>query len=234
VTVAVAFARRGRLLATLALLYIAQGLPFGLAAEYLPILLREAQYTRTQLLGVQLALAALLAAYAPFAFASHARVWFGLTAACALVAATQDTLVDGLAVRSLAPQDRGLGNIAQVAPQFGVRPDRPGLSRASGHTHEPSRAARRRAPAARTSPTSRLPGAPLPCARRAPSSPRRSLPSRAPAALRYDVPILACAVLPRGVPVRSAACLAPRTVSARASRPAPSARWRAAARSTRL
>lgn len=141
-------APRAALLATLALLYTAQGIPFGFASEYLPVLLREAHYSRTQisavfwlqlpwqlkllwahvpdrpevrphargiLLALQLALAFLVAAYAPFDVRTEAIPWFVLTALCALVAATQDTFVDGLAVRALTSADRGLGNVAQVA-----------------------------------------------------------------------------------------------------------------------
>jgi predicted MFS family arabinose efflux permease len=141
-------APRVALLTTLALLYTAQGIPFGFASEYLPVLLREAHYSRTQisavfwlqlpwqlkllwahlpdrpeirprareiLLGLQLALALLVAAYAPFDLRTEPAPWFVITALCALVAATQDTFVDGLAVRSLGHTDRGLGNVAQVA-----------------------------------------------------------------------------------------------------------------------
>ncbi len=36
-------------LATLALLYTTQGIPYGFAAEYLPVVLRQAGYTRTQI-----------------------------------------------------------------------------------------------------------------------------------------------------------------------------------------
>ena len=139
---------RAALLATLALLYTAQGIPFGFASEYLPVLLREAHYSRTQiaavfwlqlpwqlkvlwahipdrpgarahartiLLAIQIVLALLVAAYAPFDIRRSAMPWFILTGLCALVAATQDTFVDGLAVRALTPDDRGFGNIAQVA-----------------------------------------------------------------------------------------------------------------------
>lgn len=139
---------RAALLGTLALLYTAQGIPFGFASEYIPVLLREAHYSRTRiaalfwlqlpwqikvlwahipdrpgarahargiLLGLQVLLALLVAAYAPLDLRTAVTPWFVLTALCALVAATQDTFVDGLAVRSLLPEDRGFGNIAQVA-----------------------------------------------------------------------------------------------------------------------
>jgi len=42
-------------------------------------------------------------------------LWFVLTFLTALFASTQDIFVDALAVRSLAPEDRGFGNTAQVA-----------------------------------------------------------------------------------------------------------------------
>ncbi|MDO9016272.1 MAG: hypothetical protein Q8S73_10060 [Deltaproteobacteria bacterium] len=45
--------RRGaQVLAALALLYTAQGIPFGLAAEYLPVVLREMGYSRTFIASV--------------------------------------------------------------------------------------------------------------------------------------------------------------------------------------
>lgn len=139
---------RAAVLATLALLYTAQGVPFGLASEYLPVVLRQAHYSRTQiaavfwlqlpwqlkvlwagvadrpgvrarsrgvLLMLQLALATLIGGYALFDVHRSAAAWFALTAFCALVAATQDVFVDALAVRALAPADRGYGNVAQVA-----------------------------------------------------------------------------------------------------------------------
>ncbi len=45
-------AARGKpraVLAILALLYTAQGIPFGIAAEYLPVIMREAHYSQTQI-----------------------------------------------------------------------------------------------------------------------------------------------------------------------------------------
>ena len=44
--------RGGQVLAALALLYTAQGIPFGLAAEYLPVVLREMGYSRTFIASV--------------------------------------------------------------------------------------------------------------------------------------------------------------------------------------
>ncbi len=135
-------------LGSLALLYVAQGVPFGLAVEYLPVLLAQAHFTRTQiawvawlqfpwqlkvlwahlpdrpayrrrsttiLLGLQLALAATLALYAPFDLRSAAAVWFALTVVAAFFASAQDVFVDALAVRTLRAEQRGAGNVAQVA-----------------------------------------------------------------------------------------------------------------------
>ncbi|MCC6644778.1 MAG: hypothetical protein IT374_04290 [Polyangiaceae bacterium] len=139
---------RGTTLAALTALYAAQGVPFGLAAEYLPVILRQAGYTRVQiaalfwlqlpwqlkplwawigdhpavmprarvwLLCLQVALALTLAGYALFDPARGLTPWFALTAAAALLAATQDVFVDAFAVRALAEGDRGLGNSAQIA-----------------------------------------------------------------------------------------------------------------------
>jgi hypothetical protein len=41
--------RRGTLLAALAALYVAQGVPFGFATEYLPVVLRKAHYSMTSM-----------------------------------------------------------------------------------------------------------------------------------------------------------------------------------------
>ncbi|MFO0757047.1 MAG: MFS transporter [Byssovorax sp.] len=136
------------LLATLGLLYTTQGIPFGLASEYLPVVLRQAGLSRTQialtfwlqlpwqlkvlwatladrpsvrprarllLLLVQLLLGGTMALYALFDLKTEAPSWFAITALAALFAATQDVFVDALAVRALPPEDRGFGNVAQVA-----------------------------------------------------------------------------------------------------------------------
>lgn len=128
-------------------LYFAQGIPLGIAAEYLPVALRQshASYSliaavswlqlpwalkvlwaragdlpsvrvkaRRLVLLLQLGLAAIVATYAAAPLASSRALWFTLTALAALFAATQDVLVDGLAVRSLGKEERGLGNVAQV------------------------------------------------------------------------------------------------------------------------
>lgn len=128
-------------------LYFAQGVPLGIAAEYLPVLLREnhASYSflaavgwlqlpwtlkvlwsragdvpalraraRAIVLALQLALALVIALYALQPFARAPTFWLVLTGGAALLASTQDVFVDGLAVRTLGEQERGLGNVAQV------------------------------------------------------------------------------------------------------------------------
>jgi len=140
--------RPGAVLGSLAILYAAQGIPFGIASEYLPVVFREAHYSLTAiaalgflqapwqakvlwasvadrpavrrrsrevLLAVQLALAGTVATYAAFSLGGSPTPWLVLTFFAALFAATQDIFVDALAVRLLRPQDRGLGNTAQVA-----------------------------------------------------------------------------------------------------------------------
>lgn len=139
---------RGSLLVVLGLLYWAQGVPYGLAAEYMPVVLRKAGYSQTAiaaLFWLQLpwqlkvlwarigdhpalrpktpvilralqATCALLLCICAFAdLAITPVLWFTATFFLALAAATQDIFVDALAVRSLAPEERGFGNIAQVA-----------------------------------------------------------------------------------------------------------------------
>lgn len=141
-------APRGRILAALALLYVTQGIPFGIAAEYLPVVLRKAGLglaqiaavgwlqlpwqtkvlwagfadrpavrarSRPVLLALQLGLAITIACYAAVPLARARTVWFVITFVAALFAATQDVLVDALAVRVLEHRDRGVGNVAQVA-----------------------------------------------------------------------------------------------------------------------
>lgn len=140
--------KRSRVLLGLALLYTTQGIPFGLAAEYLPVVLRMSgaslatiaavswlqlpwqakvlwagvadrpavrARSRGILLVLQLGLATVVAGYALTPFAHGRTLWFALTALAALFAATQDVFVDALAVRALRPEDRGIGNVAQVA-----------------------------------------------------------------------------------------------------------------------
>ncbi len=138
--------RPGKLLG-LGALYFAQGVPLGVAAEYLPVALRQshASYSliaavswlqlpwtlkvlwaragdapalrsraRAVVLALQVALAGTLALYTLRPLADARWLWFALTAAAALLAATQDVFVDGLAVRTLTDDERGLGNVAQV------------------------------------------------------------------------------------------------------------------------
>lgn len=140
--------KQRRVLVALALLYATQGIPFGLAAEYLPVVLRKSgaslatiaalswlqlpwqakivwagvadrpvarTHSRPILLTLQLALALVVATYAIVPFASARTVWFAITALAALFAATQDVFVDATAVRVLGSEERGIGNVAQVA-----------------------------------------------------------------------------------------------------------------------
>lgn len=125
-------------------LYAAQGLPFGFFTLALPVLLREAGWSLTQIGFLQfLALPwAIKFLWAPFVdHHGRRKHWLlGLqTAACAmalllaawdmkvgsivlfvvvflfnLIAATQDIVTDGLAVRMLDGKDRGLANAVQV------------------------------------------------------------------------------------------------------------------------
>lgn len=131
-------------LALLSSLYAAQGLPFGFFTLALPVLMREAGWSltaigllqllalpwllkflwapwvdhhgarRTWLLGLQgcLVVAALTLALLDLGSASR-----GLLLAVLvfnLLAATQDIVTDGLAVRVLAARERGLANAIQV------------------------------------------------------------------------------------------------------------------------
>jgi MFS family permease len=138
-------------IALLISLYIAQGVPFGFFSVALPVLLREAGYSlkeisafslvalpwvlkflwasyldhtgtpRRWLLGFQLAsiVAALL-----LTFADPSRSLIVLLVAAfvfSLIAASQDVITDGLAVRMLDTRERGLGNAIQVgAYRFGM------------------------------------------------------------------------------------------------------------------
>jgi MFS family permease len=135
-------------LASLALLYTAQGIPYGLAAEYVPVVLREQHYSltainavgwlqlpwqlkvlwakagdhprtrphaRSILLFLQLGLAGVIALGALRTLPQAPALWFTMLGLTALLASTQDVFVDALAVRSLGVNDRGWGNIAQVA-----------------------------------------------------------------------------------------------------------------------
>jgi len=135
---------RGYKVSLLTALYFAQGLPFGFFTQTLPVLLRDAglslkAISALSLLAVPWALKFL---WAPFVdHRGTRRAWLlplqlaGVVAALVLagidlekglaivlvaafafnlVAACQDIATDGLAVRILEPQERGLGNAIQV------------------------------------------------------------------------------------------------------------------------
>lgn len=140
--------RPSAVLLALGALYLAQGIPFGFATEYLPVVLREggASYgqiaafgwlqlpwqvkifwahtadrpavrkrSRYAILALQLALTATVACFAIAPLKEAVLLWMVLTFLGALFASTQDVLVDAFAVRVLKPEERGLGNTAQVA-----------------------------------------------------------------------------------------------------------------------
>lgn len=135
----------------LAALYTAQGLPFGFFTLALPVLMREAGWSltalgflqflaapwvlkllwapivdhhgkrRTWLLSMQLASCALAVAMALLGFTEGSIVLFASVFVFNLLAATQDVATDGLAVRLLNAQQRGLANGIQVgAYRFGM------------------------------------------------------------------------------------------------------------------
>ncbi len=135
----------------LAALYTAQGLPYGFFTLALPVLMREAGWSltalgflqflaapwvlkvlwapvvdhhgkrRTWLLSMQLASCALAVAMALFGFTEGSVVLFVSVFVFNLLAATQDVATDGLAVRLLDAQQRGLANGIQVgAYRFGM------------------------------------------------------------------------------------------------------------------
>ncbi|CAM3674564.1 Major facilitator superfamily (MFS) profile domain-containing protein [Tsukamurella ocularis] len=125
-------------------LYFAQGLPFGFFTEAIPVLLRDAGLsltaisltsllylpwglkflwapavdrigTRRQwLLATQLGSAGVVLALAATDLAGSLRWLFVAIAAVNLLGATQDIATDGIAVRLLGPQDRGIGNGIQT------------------------------------------------------------------------------------------------------------------------
>jgi len=128
----------------LAALYTAQGLPFGFFTLALPVLMREAGWSltalgflqflaapwalkflwapvvdhhgkrRTWLLSMQLASCALAVAMALLGFTEGSIALFVAVFVFNLLAATQDVATDGLAVRLLNAQQRGLANGVQV------------------------------------------------------------------------------------------------------------------------
>lgn len=135
----------------LAALYTAQGLPFGFFTLALPVLMREAGWSltalgflqflaapwvlkllwaplvdhhgkrRTWLLSMQLASCALAVAMALLGFTEGSIALFASVFVFNLLAATQDVATDGLAVRLLNAQQRGLANGIQVgAYRFGM------------------------------------------------------------------------------------------------------------------
>jgi MFS family permease len=135
----------------LAALYTAQGLPFGFFTLALPVLMREAGWSltalgflqflaapwvlkmlwapivdhhgkrRTWLLSMQLASCALALAMALLGFTEGSIALFVAVFVFNLLAATQDVATDGLAVRLLNAQQRGLANGIQVgAYRFGM------------------------------------------------------------------------------------------------------------------
>lgn len=131
--------------ALLTSLYFAQGLPFGLFTQALPVMMRQQGYSLesiglSNLLALPWALKFLWAPWIDRVSGPRRRVIVplnvaasGLLAAlavvspgamipliavvflCNLAAATQDIATDGLAVESLPPAERGLGNGVQVA-----------------------------------------------------------------------------------------------------------------------
>ena len=118
----------GRLLALLALLYFAQGLPSGLIAKALPALLRE-QDVSLSLIGFTSALAlpwALKFLWAPLVASRGFETWIDrlpwLLAAllCAnVVSATQDIATDGYAITQLRLEWRGHAGLCH---EFVARP----------------------------------------------------------------------------------------------------------------
>lgn len=135
---------RARQLTLLTGLYAAQGLPFGFFTLALPVLLREAgwsltaigflqflglpwalkflwaplldQYGRRKswLLGLQGAACVLALALSQMALTVENRALFLAVFLFNLIAATQDVVTDGLAVRLLDARERGLANGIQV------------------------------------------------------------------------------------------------------------------------
>lgn len=135
---------RGRTLALVGVLYLAQGLPFGFFTQALPVLMRDAGASLTAISAIGLLFAPwgvkflwapavdergtprrwivgsqLVAAGAALGLAAAEPdgLPVGLFLGVAVVnlaSATQDIAADGLAVRLLGPADRGLANGLQV------------------------------------------------------------------------------------------------------------------------
>ena len=143
--------KRSHKLSLLIALYVAQGLPFGFFTLALPVVLREAGYSLTAISALSLLYLpwALKFLWAPFLDrVGSRRTWLlwlqgsSVVAALALsqmdlqgtllmvlaaaflfnvIAASQDVVTDGLAVRMLDAKERGLGNGIQVgAYRFGM------------------------------------------------------------------------------------------------------------------
>lgn len=135
---------RARTLVLLGGLYAAQGLPFGFFSLALPVLLREQGWTltaisflqflalpwgikflwapvvdrhgsrRTWLLSLQGAAIAMALLLSELHFSLDSVLLFAAVFLFNLIAATQDVVTDGLAVRLLNAQERGLANGLQV------------------------------------------------------------------------------------------------------------------------
>lgn len=135
---------RGRQFTLLSALYAAQGLPFGFFTLALPVLLREAGWSltaisllqflalpwaikfmwapvldhvgtrRAWLLGLQCAACASALALSQFDLGVGSRPLFAAVFLFNLIAATQDIVTDGLAVRLSSGRERGLANGIQV------------------------------------------------------------------------------------------------------------------------
>jgi MFS family permease len=133
-----------RTMPLLAALYAAQGLPFGFFTLALPVLLRDAGWSltaiglvqflglpwgikflwapwldhhgsrRSWLLGLQCAACAAALVLSQVALTAGGVFLFAVVFAFNLIAATQDIVTDGLAVRLLSARDRGLANAIQV------------------------------------------------------------------------------------------------------------------------
>lgn len=131
-------------IALLVALYLAQGLPFGFFTLALPVVLREAGYSLTAisalsllylpwalkflwaplvdriggrkqwLLTLQLAGVVAAAVLSQVDLSSHLSIVLAAAFVFNLIAATQDVVTDGLAVRMLDSRERGLGNGIQV------------------------------------------------------------------------------------------------------------------------
>lgn len=132
-------------------LYVAQGLPFGLFSLALPVLARQGQHSLTAIVALNLLAAPWLLKFLWASYLDHTgsrRRWLltfqsaGVIAALLLsqasldrnlallavaallfniIAASQDVITDGLAVRLLDTRERGLANAIQVgAYRFGM------------------------------------------------------------------------------------------------------------------